>query len=158
MAEVKSKKRIGILRGGPSPRRSRLWPREGGMGDEYSVSLKKGGEIITYITENLGDKYNKAIDEGGLGQFTPGVSSSWDIRPEYQQFFKKYSDKSGDYVEFPVYQKVDPFNVSTAANYNHAHFAKTTEENPYRMGQEEQLFEDEAGNLFDAKGQFVRKK
>ena len=56
-----AKKRIGILRGGPSPRRSGLWPREGGMGDEYSVSLKKGGEIITYITENLGDKY-KPVD------------------------------------------------------------------------------------------------
>jgi D-alanine-D-alanine ligase len=38
-----TKKRIGILRGG--------------NGKYYATSLKKGGEIISHITENLADKY-----------------------------------------------------------------------------------------------------
>lgn len=46
MQEV-SKKRVGILRGG--------------MGDNYNSSLKKGGDIILHIHENLSDKY-KPID------------------------------------------------------------------------------------------------
>ncbi|MFA5791477.1 MAG: hypothetical protein WC884_00350 [Candidatus Paceibacterota bacterium] len=46
MLEIK-KKRIGILRGG--------------TGDNYHSSLQKGGEIISYILENLSDKY-KVID------------------------------------------------------------------------------------------------
>ena len=41
--EVKSKKRVGILRGG--------------TGKYYASSLKKGGEIILHISENLADKY-----------------------------------------------------------------------------------------------------
>ena len=40
-------KRVGILRGG--------------AGENYESSLKKGGDIISYIFENLGDKY-KPID------------------------------------------------------------------------------------------------
>lgn len=47
MSEVKTKKRIGILRGG--------------TGKHYASSLKKGGEIILHISENLGGKY-KPID------------------------------------------------------------------------------------------------
>ena len=38
-----TKKRIGILRGG--------------TGKYYASSLKKGGEIIFHISENLADKY-----------------------------------------------------------------------------------------------------
>lgn len=45
--EIKNKKRIGILRGG--------------AGKHYASSLKKGGEIILYISEKLGDKY-KVVD------------------------------------------------------------------------------------------------
>ncbi len=45
--QAATKKRIGILRGG--------------MGEGYTSSLKKGGEIISHITENLADKY-KTID------------------------------------------------------------------------------------------------
>ncbi len=41
-----TKKRVGILRGGE--------------GRHYASSLKKGGEIIAYIFENLGDKYKVA--------------------------------------------------------------------------------------------------
>lgn len=41
--QTKTKKRIGILRGG--------------AGKHYASSLKKGGEIILYIVENLADKY-----------------------------------------------------------------------------------------------------
>ncbi len=45
MSEVKEKKikRVGILRGG--------------KGKHYASSLQKGGEIISFIFENLGDKY-----------------------------------------------------------------------------------------------------
>lgn len=46
MSEIKTKK-VGILRGG--------------MGKHYKTSLQKGGEIISYISENLRDKY-KVID------------------------------------------------------------------------------------------------
>ena len=52
-----SVKRVGILRGGPLPRRNELWPREGGTGNDYYSSLEKGGEIISHIFENLGEKY-----------------------------------------------------------------------------------------------------
>src|SRR5471030_1189810 len=45
--DSKTKKRIGILRGG--------------TGEHYNTSLKKGGELIAFILENLGDKY-KPID------------------------------------------------------------------------------------------------
>lgn len=41
--EIATKKRIGILRGG--------------AGKHYASSLKKGGEIISHITDNLGNKY-----------------------------------------------------------------------------------------------------
>src|ERR1035437_8394287 len=41
--QSQTKKRIGILRGG--------------TGKHYTSSLRRGGEIILYITENLGDKY-----------------------------------------------------------------------------------------------------
>jgi D-alanine-D-alanine ligase-like ATP-grasp enzyme len=49
MSEIKEniKKRIGVLRGG--------------AGKRYHSSLKKGGDIISHIYENLGDKY-KPID------------------------------------------------------------------------------------------------
>jgi len=45
--QTKAKKRIGILRGGAE--------------NHYASSLKKGGEIILYISENLSDKY-KPVD------------------------------------------------------------------------------------------------
>ncbi|MFA5778262.1 MAG: hypothetical protein WC870_02110 [Candidatus Paceibacterota bacterium] len=45
--QAKTKKRIGVLRGG--------------AGKQYASSLKKGGEIILHISENLGDKY-KPVD------------------------------------------------------------------------------------------------
>ncbi len=41
------KKRVGIVRGG--------------TGDQYTFSLRKGGDIISHISENLGDKY-KTVD------------------------------------------------------------------------------------------------
>ena len=47
MVETKSKKRVGILRGG--------------SGKHYVHSLQKGGEIISYISLKLSDKY-KVID------------------------------------------------------------------------------------------------
>lgn len=47
MKKEKKTKRVGVLRGG--------------AGKHYASSLKKGGEIILYITENLGDKY-KPVD------------------------------------------------------------------------------------------------
>ena len=47
MPEIKTKKRIGILRGG--------------TGKHYASSLKHGGDIISNIFENLSDKY-KVID------------------------------------------------------------------------------------------------
>lgn len=40
-------KRIGILRGG--------------LGDNYHYSLRRGGELLSYLTENLGEKY-KPVD------------------------------------------------------------------------------------------------
>lgn len=44
MADVKKgTKRVGVLRGG--------------TGKHYASSLKKGGEIISHVSENLGDKY-----------------------------------------------------------------------------------------------------
>ncbi|MFH1201127.1 MAG: hypothetical protein V1484_02245 [bacterium] len=43
MIGIKSKKRVGILRGG--------------AGKNYNSSLKHGGEIISHIFENLSDKY-----------------------------------------------------------------------------------------------------
>jgi D-alanine-D-alanine ligase-like ATP-grasp enzyme len=49
-----TKKRIGILRGG--------------LGKHYASSIKKGGEIILHISENLGDKYKVTdilIDKAG---------------------------------------------------------------------------------------------
>lgn len=57
MQEV-SKKRVGILRGG--------------TGENYSSSLKNGGDIIFHITENLGDKYKTfdvLIDKDGVWHF-----------------------------------------------------------------------------------------
>lgn len=45
--QINTKKRVGILRGG--------------TGRHYASSIKKGGEIIAYIFENLSDKY-KPID------------------------------------------------------------------------------------------------
>ena len=54
-AKNKSKKRIGIIRGG--------------MGDYYTSSLKKGGDIISYIFENLSEKYRVfdiLIDKKGV--------------------------------------------------------------------------------------------
>ena len=45
--ELKKIKRVGVLRGG--------------AGKHYASSLRKGGEIIFYISENLGDKY-KPVD------------------------------------------------------------------------------------------------
>jgi len=53
-----TKKRIGILRGG--------------KGENYATSLKKGGEIILNINENLGDKYKTfdiLIDRKGIWHF-----------------------------------------------------------------------------------------
>jgi len=47
VAENKNKKRIGILRGG--------------AGKHYENSLKKGGEVIAFIFENLSDQY-KTVD------------------------------------------------------------------------------------------------
>jgi len=47
MVENKKIKRVGVLRGG--------------AGKHYGPSLKKGGEIITYIFDNLNDKY-KIVD------------------------------------------------------------------------------------------------
>lgn len=41
--QTKKIKRVGVLRGG--------------TGKNYTSSLKKGGEIISYITDNLGNKY-----------------------------------------------------------------------------------------------------
>lgn len=52
---IVSKKRIGIVRGGE--------------GKNYASSLKKGGEIINYIFENLSDKYKVfdiLIDKDGV--------------------------------------------------------------------------------------------
>jgi len=45
--QTSEKKRVGIIRGG--------------SGSHYETSLKKGGDIITYIFENLSDKY-KPVD------------------------------------------------------------------------------------------------
>jgi len=53
--QVKTKKRIGILRGG--------------AGEHYTSSLEKGGEIISHIFENLADKYKPIdilIDKNGI--------------------------------------------------------------------------------------------
>jgi len=47
MPEIKSKKRIGILRGGE--------------GKHYASSLQKGGDILSHFFENLSDKY-KTVD------------------------------------------------------------------------------------------------
>lgn len=55
MKENKDKKRIGILRGG--------------TGENYKASLKDGGDIILYITENLNNKYKVVdilIDKDGI--------------------------------------------------------------------------------------------
>src|SRR3989339_832956 len=52
---MKTKKRVGILRGG--------------TGNHYKTSLKKGGDIILYINENLADKYKTfdiLIDRDGI--------------------------------------------------------------------------------------------
>src|ERR1035437_6656620 len=54
-----TKKRVGILRGG--------------TGKHYVSSLKKGGEIISYITDNLGDKYKVLdilVDKDGVWHFS----------------------------------------------------------------------------------------
>jgi D-alanine-D-alanine ligase-like ATP-grasp enzyme len=54
-----TKKRVGILRGG--------------AGKHYTSSLKKGGEIISYITDNLGDKYKVLdilVDKDGVWHFS----------------------------------------------------------------------------------------
>lgn len=56
--QVETKKRIGILRGG--------------SGREYNYSLQKGGDIITHIFENLGDKYKThdiLIDKNHIWHF-----------------------------------------------------------------------------------------
>jgi len=45
-----AKKRVGVLRGGEGLPAGR-------QGNHYLSSLQKGGEIITLISENLGDKY-----------------------------------------------------------------------------------------------------
>src|ERR1051326_3747732 len=42
-----AKKRVGVLRGG--------------AGENYNASLRRGGEIISHISENLADKY-KVVD------------------------------------------------------------------------------------------------
>ncbi len=65
-----TKKRIGILRGGG--------------GEHYAHSLKRGGDIILHISENLGDKYKVydiLIDKDYIWHFagvpvTPGELSS----------------------------------------------------------------------------------
>ncbi len=53
--DVKSKKRVGVLRGG--------------TGDDYAFSLQKGGDIILHILENLDHKYKTfdiLIDREGV--------------------------------------------------------------------------------------------
>lgn len=55
MQEIKSKKRIGILRGG--------------MGENYHSSIRKGGEILSHIRENLSDSWKTfdiLIDKEGI--------------------------------------------------------------------------------------------
>lgn len=50
-----AKKRVGVLRGG--------------VGEHYASSLKRGGEIISHISENLSDKYKTfdiLIDKEGI--------------------------------------------------------------------------------------------
>lgn len=62
--QTTQKKRVGILRGG--------------AGDHYASSLKKGGEIILYISENLADKYKALdilIDKDGIWHLS-GISIS----------------------------------------------------------------------------------
>ena len=52
--QTENKKRIGIIRGG--------------QGENYTSSLKRGGDIIFHIHENLGDKYKVSdilIDKDG---------------------------------------------------------------------------------------------
>ncbi|MCC7514540.1 MAG: hypothetical protein IT212_07590 [Bacteroidia bacterium] len=85
----------------------------------------------------LGKQYDDAIDELGAGQLTSGVSSQWEIRPEYEaKGIKKYIDnKSGkEFVEFPVAKKYDPYNVRLADNYSNAANVSQHKENPYDMG------------------------
>mgnify|MGYP001589060294 CR=1 FL=1 len=86
---------------------------------EYSAVVRLPVDEI----EALGKDYAKVVDETGLGQFTPGVSSTWDINEDFKGFgFKKYTDDKGRaYVEFPVNQKYDPLNPNLSDNYANAH-------------------------------------
>jgi len=85
--------------------------------------------------QNLGPKYNEAIDEGGLGQFTPGPSSSkdWDVWEEYKALgIEQYTDEAGNkFVQFPIRQKYDPNNVHLSDNYANAHNISPHKEDPY---------------------------
>jgi D-alanine-D-alanine ligase-like ATP-grasp enzyme len=89
--QVATKKRIGILRGG--------------KGKHYNASLKRGGEVIKYISGNLGDKYSVIdilVDKdgvwhvGGLPE-TPHdlvhkVDIVWNVSDqEYSNIFKSFS-------------------------------------------------------------------
>ena len=99
----------------------------------------------------LGSEYKNIIDEGGMGQITPGgprnAANNWDIHDEYQTKFKKFTDPKGrDFVEFEVGQIYDPNNVNFAANYDNAHGIKAREENPYSgidTDQNEQVVSDD---------------
>lgn len=115
-------------------------PHKGPGGNVYA----EYGALVRLPVEEfmkLGGQYNKAIDEGGVGQILPGGPSNdatnWDIHSEYQNLgFKKYTDDKGRaYVEFPVKQKYDPLNVHLADNYSNAHNVKQHGENPYNLGQ-----------------------
>ena len=74
MPEVNDIKRIGILRGG--------------AGDHYENSLTKGGEVISFVFENLSDKY-KVVDifvdkdgawhTGGLLMNPPDIVNKVDV-------------------------------------------------------------------------------
>ena len=131
------------------------------LGDAMDLGLVNGvstGEAVVHTPKNakpymehkvmvrypidqfmkLGEKYDKVIDEAWTNQIHPGQveGSNWEIHNEYQNDFKKVNDEKGNaYVEFPVYQNLDPVNVTTAANYNHANYAKPVEQDPYQLGQ-----------------------
>jgi hypothetical protein len=97
---------------------------------------------------SLGGQYQKVIDEGGVGQLTPGGPSNqatnWSIHEKYQGDFKKFTDKTGkDFVEFPVQQKYDPMNPQLAFNYANAHNAKAHEEDPYSGTQTSNVVSDD---------------
>lgn len=85
------KKRIGILRGG--------------AGEHYASSLKKGGDIISHITENLADKYKPVdilIDKKGVWHMsgvpiTPAnlihnIDVAWNtLRPSVSMILENFS-------------------------------------------------------------------